>query len=284
MAILLILLCALFVNGATDAPVLLSAPILSGALSKRRASLLSALCNGAGLLFSLKFFPAVSETVRSLAAFGDARGAIFAVLAAAILWAVAAWRFGIPTSESHALLAALAGASVAYGRGADILSGSVLVLLGLFLSLSGGYVLCKIFCKFRMKGSSTLLAAAMSFLHGAQDGQKFVGLWLLCTDTSLVLPAAALILGSACVGGKILDSFGEEGSMTKASALSAEFSSVVCLAFCTLFGLPVSTTHLKSAAMSAAGGKGVTGKTVAAWLLTFPVCFALAFGVTKMLL
>ncbi len=274
MAILFILLCALFVNGATDAPVLLSAPILSGTLSKRRASLMSAVCNGAGLLISLRFFPAVSETVRSLAAFGEDRGAVFAVLASAILWAVAAWQFGIPTSESHALLSALAGASVACGKGADILSGSALVLLGLVLSLFGGYALCKLFCRLPAKGSPVFLAAVMSFLHGAQDGQKFVGLWLLCTDASLVFPALALVLGSACVGGKILDSF---GSITKENALSAERSSAVCLAVCTLFGLPVSTTHLKSAAMSAAGGKGISGGTVAAWLLTFPVCFVLAY-------
>ncbi len=275
-------LCALFVNGATDAPVLLSAPVLSGSISRRRASLLSAVCNGAGLLLSLRFFPAVGETVRSLAAFGEDRGAIFAVLASAVLWAVAAWRFGIPTSESHALLSALAGASVAYGRGADILRGSALVLLGLFLSLSGGYILCKMFCRLRIKGSSTLLAAAMSFLHGAQDGQKFFGIWMLTLAAggasgsfiTLVLPTAALILGSACVSGNILDSF---EPVSKENALSAELSSVVCLAACTLFGLPVSTTHLKSAAMSAAGGNGVTGKTVAAWLLTFPACFVLAY-------
>ncbi len=293
----------MFVNGATDAPVLLSAPILSGALSRRRAALLSALGNGAGLLAGVFFMGGVAESVRELALLGDGEKglvALAAVLASAVIWAAAAALFGIPTSESHALLFALAGASAALGRGADITRGVGAVLAGLLLSLGGGFALCRAFCRIAEKIlcpkkerrlALPVLAAAMSFLHGAQDGQKFTALFFLALSFGGVSPSPLWILppflalsaGSGFVGGKILDAFGEKGAISEKNALSAELATALCLALCTLFGLPVSTTHLKSAAMSSAGGGGMTGGAVAAWLLTCPACFLLAFGLTRAL-
>jgi PiT family inorganic phosphate transporter len=49
--------------------------------------------------------------------FGDdyrtALAALCAGLCAIVIWAVAAWIFGIPTSESHALVAGISGAGIA---------------------------------------------------------------------------------------------------------------------------------------------------------------------------
>lgn len=310
---LLVLLCAMFVNGATDAPVLLSAPLLSGALTPRQGAMVSALCNGAGLVISLRFFPSVAETVGELARFGTRPRvgllALSAVLLSAVVWAVAAWVFGIPTSESHALLAGLVGASVALGEGANILGASFEVLWGLCLSLAGGYLLCRLglhatnmlsrrvlYSKSQRlcRSASVVLAAASSFLHGAQDGQKFTGLFLLALSFgdvemgrgAFVLPVLALSVGSACVRGRILDTLGADGSFSQRGALVAELSGVLCLAACTVLGLPVSTTHLKSAALSAVrqGGRGHARGLVLTWLLTFPACFCLAFAATSLFL
>ena len=44
---------------------------------------------------------------------GDALIALCAALFAIVAWAVMAWLFGIPTSESHALIAGLSGAAIA---------------------------------------------------------------------------------------------------------------------------------------------------------------------------
>ncbi len=303
-AAVLTVLAAVFVNGATDAPVMMGASLLSGTLTRREAARISAIGNGAGLLLSLWLFPAVGETVRALAAFGagkEARGALLAVLLSAIVWAVAAWRVGIPTSESHALLAALAGASTALGGGADILGGAVAVGAGLALSLGGGAMLgrwllglsARILCpKTRIwRRAPAVMAAAMSFLHGAQDGQKFAGIYLLVLSAADLPPSpialvpvlVALTAGSACVGGRILDALGKEGETDERTALAAEGAAAACLAACTAMGLPVSTTHLKTAALAGAGGTRITRATAAAWLLTAPACFALAYAITKFL-
>lgn len=312
-SVLLVILAATFVNGATDAPVLMSASVISGALSPQAATLVSAIGNGAGLLLSLALFPSVAETVTELARFGERPRvglfALLAVLGAAVTWAVAAWGFGIPTSESHALLAGLAGASVALGEGASILGASLEVLLGLVLSLAGGYTLCyllllvaqhlsrHLLCTRDGKGyrrASAALGGAMSFLHGAQDGQKFTGLFLLALSFGdveagravWILPTLALTAGSACVGGKILDTLGGKSTLSPRGALASELASALCLALCTALGLPVSTTHLKSAALAAANrdGRVLSPRLVLSWLLTFPVCFFLSFLATRLFL
>lgn len=311
--VLLMILAATFVNGATDAPVLMSASVLSGALSPRAAAVLSALGNGAGLFLSLAFFPSVAEAVTALARFGERPRvglfALLAVMAASVIWAVAAWAFGIPTSESHALLAGLAGASVALGEGANILGASFEVLLGLGLSLAGGYALCRLLLHVSERLSrhvlcprngklyrraSAVLGGAMSFLHGAQDGQKFTGLFLLALSfggmetgrAAWLLPALALTAGSACIRGKILDTLGGESPLSARGALASELSAALCLALLTAWGIPVSTTHTKTAALMAAekGTPVLSPRLVLSWLLTFPACFFLSFLTTRLFL
>lgn len=312
-SVLLVILAGTFVNGATDAPVLMSASVLSRSLSPRAAAILSALGNGAGLLLSLRFFPSVAETVTELARFGDRPRvglfALLAVLGAAVIWAVAAWALGIPTSESHALLAGLAGASVALGEGANILGGAIKVLLGLGLSLAGGWALCRLLltvserCSRRAasprngnlyRHASAALGVANSLLHGAQDGQKFTGIFLLALSfggvgagrSAWALPALVLTAGSACVGGKILDTLGGETALSARGALASELSAVLCLAFCTALGLPVSTTHTKTASLAAAkkDGNALSPRLIFMWLLTFPACFFLALLATRLFL
>ena len=94
------------------------------------------------------------------------------------------------TSESHSLIAGLSGAAIAIQQGVGGINFDewVKVLYGLVLSLilgfATGWVVCKlitVFCRSmdRRKtnrffgGAQIAGAAAMSFMHGAQDGQKF---------------------------------------------------------------------------------------------------------------
>lgn len=301
----LVTLGGVFVNGATDAPVTMSAAVLSGVLSRRTAALVSAVGNFSGLLLSAVFFPSVLHATLALAPFGDGQAlvGVTAVLVSAVVFATIAAVFGIPTSESHALMSALAGASVAFGLGGKILPTAVMALVGLGLSVVGGYVVCRIFVRVNawvrchVKGgekkaahATVLSAAVMSFWHGAQDGQKFAGLFFLLmaavgeAPSPVLLLAVALVLaaGSAFVGGPILETLvgGEE---TLADPSAAELSSTVTIAVCTLLGLPVSTTHIKTAALFAAGRRGILGKTALAGLLTLPACFSLAYVAVNIL-
>ena len=107
----LLTLGVLLVNGWTDAPNAIAGAVVTGALSFRRAVLLAAVCNFLGVLCVTSAYPSVAETVYSIASFGGgpeaASLALCAAMGAVVLWAAAAWRWGIPTSESHALVAAL---------------------------------------------------------------------------------------------------------------------------------------------------------------------------------
>ena len=116
MPVLLLLGAVILVNGWTDAPNAIAAPVSSGVLPFPAAVLLAAFCNLMGVVCTMAISDAVARTLFSIADFGpQALTALTAALAATVLWGVLAWRFGIPTSESHALIAGLMGSALALG-------------------------------------------------------------------------------------------------------------------------------------------------------------------------
>ena len=112
----LLTLGVLLVNGWTDAPNAIAGAVVTGALPFRRAVILAAVCNFAGVCCVTAVNASVAETVYSIAAFsGGPRAAsidLSAGMAGVVIWAVVCWRWGIPTSESHALVAGITGAAV----------------------------------------------------------------------------------------------------------------------------------------------------------------------------
>ncbi|NLT97507.1 MAG: inorganic phosphate transporter, partial [Christensenellaceae bacterium] len=115
--IVIVLVCAsIFVNGWTDAPNAITTVVSTRVLSPRAAVGLAAIFNllGVRLMGS-----AVAETIGSIIQDPQPGNDILVTLAAAqiaiVAWALGAWRFGIPTSESHALVAGLTGAALAGG-------------------------------------------------------------------------------------------------------------------------------------------------------------------------
>ena len=139
----------------------------------------------------------------------------------------------------------------------------------------------------------------MALLHGAQDGQKFMGVFLLGVTLAgdgrggdvffvplwpAVFCAALMALGTLAGGRRIIDTVGRDmTSLTPQTGLAADLGAACALVLCTLPGLPVSTTHAKTAAILGAGGGqgGIRWRVVRSicltWLLTFPGCGALAF-------
>ena len=141
----LLVLAVVLVNGWTDAPNAIATVVSTGVLSFRRAVALAAACNLLGVLVMTAINATVAETVYSIADFGPDRAAALSALCAAlcaiVLWAVLAWRFGVPTSESHALVAGLTGAALALPGGLDNIRAGAWgrVLLGLVLSVALGW-------------------------------------------------------------------------------------------------------------------------------------------------
>lgn len=312
----------IFVNGWTDAPNAVAACVGARSLSPRRAVALAALFNLAGSLSVLLLGTRVADAVYMIADFGDGAQGLTALCAgmwAVTIWAVAAWYFGIPTSESHALLSAVSGAAVARGGLAAFNpSGWGGVVLGLVLSTLPAVLLARlaylVICRvFRNADRREVLpgfmaiqrlgAAVGAFLHGLQDGQKFMGVIILTLALArggaakefelpwqvILLCGGIMAVGTAVGGGRIIKkvAFGMV-SLDPPRGVAADVSSAICLVGCTALGLPVSTTHARTCAVMGAGRRGANRGAVrdmmAAWLLTFPACGVLGYALGKIFL
>jgi len=318
----LLIFAVLLVNGWTDAPNAITGVVVTGALPFHASVLLAAVCNFLGVLFVTSVNASVTETVYSIVSFrGGASAALVALCAAMlsiVLWATAAWFLGIPTSESHALVAGLSGAAVAlegtfacirWTYWARVLWGltfsSIIGFMGAFLiqrRLKG-----RQFPSCIRRAAQISGAAGLSFFHGAQDGQKFLGMFLLCFSLAqgygdqqpryipplyLILCAAFIALGTLMGGRRIINKIGREMvSLRSEEGFSADLSSILTLFFATVLGFPVSTTHTRTTALLGAGlsGTGTASiKTVfqiiLIWLFTFPACMTIGFLMTKLFL
>lgn len=318
----LLTLAVLLVNGWTDAPNAIAGAVVTGALPFRSAVVLAAICNFLGVLCVTSVNASVAETVYSIAAFGGgpkaALTALCAAMAAIVLWATAAWRFGIPTSESHALVAGISGAAVALEGNLSCIRWDCWgkVLLGLILSTAAGFWAGRL-AQRRLQAVHTSPrtlrlaqlpgAAGAAFLHGAQDGQKFLGVFLLGAALAgghgggqafsiplwlMVLCAGFMALGTLMGGRRIIDTVGREMvTLGPREGLAADLGCVACLLAATILGLPVSTTHTRTAALLGVGFAGngrvdwsVARRIALAWLLTFPGCMAIGFWMAKLFL
>ncbi len=313
------------VNGWTDAPNAIATCIATRALSPRIAIGMSAACNLLGVVCMTSLNASVADTVLRMADFGNdpvsAAIALCAAMIAIVIWAIAAWVFGIPTSESHALIAGLSGAAVALTDSMHSLRGAEWrkILLGLLLSTLLGFLLgflctritAHVFRRTRrlrtvrfFKSAEIFGAAAMSFMHGAQDGQKFIGVFLLLGTLGgmrdvttpfwlLILCSALMALGTSIGGLRIIKAVGMDMVRLKPyQGFSADLGSTVCLLLCSLTGIPVSTTHTKTSAVMGAGAALrrsainliVVRDMVLTWVLTFPACGFIGWTLTKVFL
>ena len=297
----------LFVNGWTDAPNAIASAVSTRSLTMKQGVLMATVLNVLGGLFALFLGKKVAETVYFLGDFStDSRGtaALAAAMLAVILWAVAAWRFGIPTSESHGLMAGLMGAALALGEGGVSLPALGRVAVGLVVSVGIGYLLGWVFGQWfrtaRLPAAfwawgQRISAALMAFAHGLQDTPKFASILLLTAGTGFrmnlrtaLLCSLLMGLGTLLGGGRIIQTVGGKMvQLEQKEGFAADLAGFLSLFVSTLQGLPVSTTHAKTCAMMGAAEKvdrKTAGAMFLAWVLTFPACGLLAFLVTKLFL
>ena len=302
---LLLALGVTFLNGFTDAPNSIATTVATKALSMNLACLLSAVCNLLGLLISLYANMSVAESVLAGASLGEKREiGIIVILLTTIIFAVACWIFSMPSSESHALLASLFGASMALSSTIS-LAPAFKILIYMVISCVISFLLSCITYKmlkkanFPWRGLQIASCALSSAMHGAQDGQKLVALLLFLypVNTRQTLVASslavgvALFLGTLLGGGRIVKTMGQGiVDLTQKSAFVSEISSSVCLIFCSSLGMPVSTSNIKACSVAGAGlldGKSVCYKTLVKMayvaILTFPICIALSYLITRAL-
>ncbi len=317
----ILVLGVVLVNGWTDAPNAIATCVSTRSIGPKKAVFMAAVFNFLGVLVMTAISKEVAFTVYKMVNFGEnydyALIALCAALFAIVVWATAAWAFGIPTSESHALIAGITGAAIAL-QGGDGINGNewMKVVYGLFMSsIMGfgiGYIVTKLIgfiCKGmdRRKTNSFFQkaqvggGAAMAFMHGAQDGQKFMGVFMLGVLLAqgegnksefvvpfwlLVLISAVMALGTSIGGYKIIKTVGM--NMVKLNTyqgFAADTAATASLFVATSLGIPVSTTHTKTTAIMGVGASkrlsnvnwSVVKEMVAAWVLTFPGCGLLGF-------
>ena len=323
----LLTLGVIFVNGWTDAPNAIATCITTRCMSTRSAIWMSAIFNFLGVFVMTQINSSVASTISNMVDFGgNTREALIALCAALfsiVVYSVGASYFGIPTSESHSLIAGLSGAAIAIQNGigginmdewAKVLYGLVLSLI---LGFATGWVVCKVVSLvcYRMdrrktnrffRGAQIFGAAAMSFMHGAQDGQKFIGVLFLGIAFSngqgsvsgisipvwLMLGCSVVMAAGTSVGGeKIIKSVGMDMvKLEKYQGFSADLSAAFCLLYSSLFGIPVSTTHTKTSAIMGVGAVkrlssinlGVVKEMVLTWIFTFPGCGLISFIMAKL--
>ena len=151
------------------------------------------------------------------------------------------------------------------------------------------------------KNSQIVSGALMAFMHGAQDGQKFIGVFMLgiflangyTNITEFIIPVWLMLLCSLVIslgvsigGYKIIKKVGMGMvKMDKYQGFAADTAGGICLLISSLFGIPVSTTHTKTTAIMGVGAARrissvnwrAVKEMVLAWILTFPGCGFLGY-------
>lgn len=317
--VLLFVLASVFVNGWTDAPNAIATVVSTRVLSPRFAVILGVICNLLGVILMGTAVAATTASVVNMGSGTDALVTLGAAQLSIVVWSVSAWKYGIPTSESHALIAGLMGAGISLnGFGAFNWQSVNKVLIGLVISSVVGFVAgfiatrsVEITCKNLKRRPANkffsigqiISASLMAFSHGAQDGQKFMGVFYLALafggvyaiphGSSMPIPFWIMLLcslvmavGTSVGGYRIIKTMGiDMVSLEKYQGFAAEVVASTSMLVATTFGIPLSTTSTKATAMMGAGAsKGashvnwrIANEMILAWVLTFPACLILSY-------
>lgn len=286
-ALILIVLAALvfdYSNGFHDTANAIATVVSTGVMPARYAIVMAAFLNFAGALMGTEVAITVAKGI------ADAQFVVPAVVASAVLaalaWNIITWWFGIPSSSSHALVGALAGAVVAEAGVSKLhtakleevaeflfispllglLIGMLLIIVILWICRRyNGHKVNKAFRRLQI-----VSAAAMAFAHGTNDAQKSMGIIALAlitygklaaTGAHVAVPmwvklacAAAMALGTASGGWKIIKTMGSKiVKLRPIHGFAAETSAAAVLFFTAHLGIPVSTTHVITGSIMGVG-------------------------------
>jgi inorganic phosphate transporter, PiT family len=300
-----------FFNGFNNSGALVAAPISTRALLPRLAIGVAIAGEFAGpFIFGSAVAATIGRDFLQVAAVNE--NILLAAAASVILWNVATWFFGVPSSSSHALAGGMTGAAlVAAGAGVFKLEGLLKIAGGLLLGpaagLLGGYILLKLF-SFMTRGASpgvnilfrraqVLTTLLLSMGHGTNDGQKSMGLIILGLVVLKVQPdfnipvwvtlavATAMALGVASGGYRIIRTLGAKiYKLHPVHGFTSQLSSALIVLGNSFVGAPVSTTQIIGTAIMGVGTAeraravrwGVAGQILAAWVITIPATAVIA--------
>ena len=311
-----LVLAAEFVNGWTDSPNAIATVVSTRVLSPYQALIMATVLNAIGAMSGTAVAATIGKDIVRPEIINLTT--VAAAMIGIIFWSTLAWYYGLPTSESHALIAGLTGAGLATAGPESLLwTGWSKVLIGLvfssFLGFFGGLLLMALLYRAlahsrpgkvrRIFGRLQILSAAfMAFSHGSNDGQKFIGVFTLALLLGGILPefkvpiwvilvcAVTMAVGTAVGGWRIVRTMGLRlTKLEPVHGFAAETAAAVTIEVATRLGIPVSTTQTINTAIIGVGATrrlsavrwGVTFEIVTAWILTFPVCGVIGWLATK---
>ncbi|MEV7356407.1 inorganic phosphate transporter [Kitasatospora sp. NPDC091276] len=296
-----------FTNGFHDTGNAMATSIVTGALPPRVAVAVSAVLNLVGAFLST----AVAATIANgLVATGEVTlTVVCAGLVGSVLWNLATWFLGIPSSSSHALIGGVVGATVAAAGASAVkwqgLVSKVIVPAALSPFIAGGVAAVGTLLVYRLtrdvpegpRGRGFRLgqigsASMVSLAHGTNDAQKTMGAITLALIANGTLPAGAkapawvilscalaIALGTYVGGWRVIRALGKGlVEIEPPQGMAAESASAAVILCSTDFGYSLSTTHVATGSIlgSGIGRSGavvrwqLARRMVTAWLLTLP--------------
>jgi inorganic phosphate transporter, PiT family len=301
-----------FTNGFHDTFDVISTAVSTGAASPQVAIAAAALLNFAGAFLSVAVATTIAHDIVEAGAITPT--VIFAGLIGAIVWNLATWWLGLPSSSSHALIGGVVGATLAAAGTGAVVGGGLLdkVLLPALLAPLAAFVVgaALIVLAYRLFGkrrpvpvtrgfrhAQVLSGGLLALAHGANDVQKTTGVITLALIANgsvgseanppfwaIVSAAAAIALGTYSGGWRMLRMKGARIiKMDAAQGFSAQSAGAAVILASTFLGFPISTTQAINGGVIGAGTVkrisaarwGIAGNILTAWLLTLPAAAAI---------
>ncbi len=320
-SIFILIIFLIYTNALTDAPNAISTVVGTKVLKFKDAAFISAIFNLIGIIVMSILNFSVADFIFSMIDMSNkiqGLSIIFSAILSTIVFSNVALLFGIPTSETHSLIAGITGALIACKKiDAISIKEWEQIIIGLVISIIGTYIVTKMINIVSRKYINNsisdnikrklqiLSSAGVSFMHGAQDGQKFIGViiayQMLIRNEAIVqsvspenyfwvivLVSVVMFVGVATGGRKIVETLGNDiTELNYDDALVSDFSSIFILLISSLNGIPISTSHVKTVSIFGAVDKdkkvnfGKVSDIFKAWIYTFPICILIAYVCMK---
>ncbi|MCW3157030.1 inorganic phosphate transporter [Micropruina sonneratiae] len=293
-----------FTNGFHDTANAMAASIATKALTPKMAVVLCASLNLVGALLSVEVALTVTNAVINLQnADGTPRPEVMADggtklllillagLAGAIVWNLATWLWGLPSSSSHALFGGLIGSTVAAlgwggvkwvgeGSSVDGVVGKVILPalispgVAMIVAMVGTSMVFKVAARlterYRTRGfrwGQVGAASLMSLSHGTNDAQKTMGVITLALiasgqwNTTHEVPlwvklacALTIAMGTYLGGWRIIRTMGKGlVEIEPPQGMSADMASASVILASSQLGFALSTTHVATGSILGSG-------------------------------
>ena len=287
-----------FTNGFHDTGNAMATSIATGALKPRTAVALSAVLNLVGAFLSVEVATTVTKDVLLIQTKDGglvsgldptiALTLIFSGLIGGILWNLATWLFGLPSSSSHALFGGLIGAGLASLGVAGVnwagVVQKILVPAALAPFIAGCVAAVGTALVYLIGGAASQAhrdrgfrwgqvgtASLVSLAHGTGDAQKTMGVIALALiahgslsvqgiESSglpvwiIVSCAVAIALGTYLGGWRVIRTLGKGlVEIEPPQGMAAEASSAAIILTSSHFGMALSTTHVATGSILGSG-------------------------------